>query len=314
MRASRTLLRQGALALVVLFLAACGGSSNDTDPASASIPPTPSVVYPSSVPATAVVTLDGSGSTATGGRTLTYSWVLTTVPTGSAATLGSPTASKTSLTTDLVGNYVVTLTVSDGLKSQSVPITVGTTAYTPPTILSDLVVPVSGNVQLFLSADEGTSTIVWTVDGAVIGSGAVVGWDTTTVGNGNHVVAAQVQSPSAYVINVSSTFKVAQTTVSFTSEAISESAGVFTAIVGAQSANGIVRIDAALDGVAVGSLAAPNTCLDPTGVACAAAGLNNGYTFSGSVASGSHVVVVTATDGIGNSLQTQLRLNVTDVP
>jgi hypothetical protein len=310
MRASRTL-RQGALALVVFLLAACGGNKDDTN-TSTPAAPTPSASYPATVPATAVVTLDGSGSTASSGRTLTYSWVLTSVPTGSVATIGSPTAVRASLTPDVVGTYVITLTVSDGLKSQSVPIVV--TAIAPPTILSDLVEPVSGVVQLSLSVDQGTaSTITWTVDGVAIGTGATVGWTTTSVPDGSHVVVAQVQTVSNYAVTLSRTFQVRQTTVSFTSATAVEVAGVFTAIVGAQSVNGILRVDATLDGVALGSLAAPNACVDPTGAACASTGLN-GYSFSGSVASGLHVVVVTATDGIGNSLGTQLRLTVIDVP
>jgi hypothetical protein len=202
--------------------------------------------------------------------------------------------------------------VNDGSQSQSVSFAITATAYTPPTILTDLVEPVSGTVQLSLSSSQGTSTIAWTVDGVTLVSGTTASWDTTAVTNGSHVIIAQVQA-AGYYVNVSRTIQVMQTTVSFTSEVISESAGAFTAIVGAQSVNGILRVDASLDGVAIGSLAAPNSCVDPTGAACASTG-PNAYTFTGRVGSGQHVVLVTATDGIGNALGTQLRLNVTDVP
>ncbi len=313
MRALRTL-RQGALTLVFFFLAACGGSKNDASTTTTAIgAPTAIATYASSVPATAVVTLDGSASTAVGGGPLTYAWALTSVPTGSTATIANTTAAQAQLTTDVVGTYTVTLTVNDGQKSQVASFSLATNAYTPPTIVSSLVEPVSGVVQLSLSADQGTSTVAWTVDGTSIGSGATVNWDTTRVADGSHVVVAQIQSIAKYSIGISRTFQVMQTPVNFTSATISESAGVFTAIVGPQSVNGIVRVDATLDGVAIGSLAAPNTCLDPTGAACVATGAN-GYVFTGTVASGLHVVVVTATDGIGRNLGSQLSLNVTDVP
>ncbi len=314
MRALRTL-RHGALALVVVILAACGGSKSDTSGtnAIATAPPTPSATYSSTVPTTAIVTLDASGSTATSGGTLTYAWALTSLPAGSAATISNPTAVQATFTPDVVGTYKFTLTVNDGFKSQSVAFNVGAVQFMPPAILSNLVEPVSGAVQLFLSVDEGTATINWTVDGVAIGTGAIVSWDTTSVANGSHVIVAQIQSVLKYTVSVNRTIQVTQTPVSFTSATISESAGAFTAVVGAQSVNGILHVDATLDGVALGTLGAPNACTDPTGAACATTG-PNGYSFSGTVGSGAHVVVVTATDGIGKNLGIQLRLNVTDVP
>ncbi len=309
MRAS-SMLRQASL-LFFVFLAACGGNKSDSSTSTAA--PTPSAKYSSSVPVTAVVTLDGSGSTETSGGTLTYSWTLNSRPTGSIATIATPTAVQATFTADVVGAYGLTLTVNDGFKSASVPFTVTAVAFTPPTILSDLVEPVSGVAHLSLSVDQGTSTVNWTVDGVALGSGATVAWDTTVFANGNHAVVAQIQTTLNYSVYVARTIQVVQSPVSFTSSTITESAGLFTAIVGAQSVNGILRVDATLDGVAVGSLAAPNACVDSTSGACAATG-PNGYGFGGNVTSGQHVVVVTATDGIGRQLGIQLRLNVTDVP
>jgi hypothetical protein len=292
------------MALVFLLLAACGGSDSS---------PLLSANYPSTAPVGSVVSLNGSGSTASNGGTLTYSWVLTGRPTGSSATIVNPTAAQATLTPDVVGTYTITFTVSVGSKSQSTQTTLTATAYTPPTILSDLVEPVSGTVQLSLSTDPGTATVSWTVDGtALAATGAAVSWNTTTFTDGGHVVIAQLQS-TGYVVNVTRTFQTKQSTVSFTSATISESAGVFTAVVGAQSANGILGVSATLDGVAIGTLAAPNSCVDPNSAVCTAVGPYD-YAFSGSVGSGAHVVVVTATDGIGNTLGTQLRLTVTDVP
>jgi len=219
------------------------------------------------------------------------------------------------LTPDIAGYYGITLAVNDGVQTASIPFVVTAVAYTPPMILSDLVEPVSGVVMLSLSsAQDPTATIGWLADGVAIGTGTTVSWDTTSLANGSHVVTALVQTDSNYsVVTVTRTFQTKQTTVSFITPTIAESAGALTAIAGAQSVNGIVSVAATLDGVAIGSLAVPNGCLDYTGVACASSG-PNGYSFSQTVGSGAHVVVITATDGIGNSLGTQLRLTVTDVP
>lgn len=312
MRASQ-LLRQRAVALVFLFLAACGGSGNDDASIAANAPPTASATYAASVPATAVVTLDGSASNATSGGRLTYNWALTGVPDGSTATITNPTAVQATLATDAVGTYTVTLTVSDGFKSQVASFTLVTVAPTP-TILSDLVEPVSGAVQLSLSTAQGSNTVSWTVDGRTIGSGAAVTWDTTSFADGNHVVVAQIQSVAKYTLTATRTFQVAQSPVRFTSATITETAGLFIATVGAQSANGIQHVDGTLDGMALGSLGTPNACVgDPSGAACATTG-SNGYMFRGTLGSGQHTVVVTATDGVGRALGTQLRLTVTDVP
>lgn len=60
------------------------------------------------------VTLDGSASSDANGDTLSFSWVLISKPTTSAATLSSSTSVKPTFVTDLVGTYVVGLIVNDG--------------------------------------------------------------------------------------------------------------------------------------------------------------------------------------------------------
>ena len=47
----------------------------------------------------------------------TYSWALTTVPAGSAATLASTTAANPSFKADVAGAYVATMTITDGSKN-----------------------------------------------------------------------------------------------------------------------------------------------------------------------------------------------------
>ena len=312
MRASRSL-RLWVCCLFLLPLVACKGGGDGP----IKTPPTASVTVASSVPVTAVVTLDGSGSVAKNGGLLIYKWTLTSKPTGSTATISDPAASMPVLTPDLVGTYAVTLVVNEGDQVASVSTSFVATAYTPTTtITADIVEPVSGSVQLGLSSTT-TAAVSWTVDGTALNTGSAlttvnlgtpVTWDSTTVANGSHVVVALLQF-NGYTLSLSRTFQVSQTTVSFNGATISVSSGVYNAITGAASTNGIVLVSATLDGVAIGSLTAPNACLDSTGVACATTG-PNGYNFTGAAGSGSHVIVITATDGAGKRLSTQLPFTV----
>lgn len=59
--------------------------------------------------------LDASGSFDANGDSLSYRWSMVSQPWGSAAGLSSPDSGATVLNTDMVGEYVVSLTVSDGL-------------------------------------------------------------------------------------------------------------------------------------------------------------------------------------------------------
>ncbi len=66
------------------------------------------------VPASALVQLDGSGTTDVDGDSLTYSWTLISVPGGSSATLSDPTAVNPTFIADVAGSYIAQLVVSDG--------------------------------------------------------------------------------------------------------------------------------------------------------------------------------------------------------
>lgn len=64
-----------------------------------------------------LVTLNGSASTNPSGLgTLTYSWAFTSKPAGSAATLSNPTSVSPTFTPDKAGDYLVALTVSNGVQ------------------------------------------------------------------------------------------------------------------------------------------------------------------------------------------------------
>ena len=66
-----------------------------------------------------LIFLNGGASTDANGDALTYSWVLTTRPAGSNATLAGSFSINPSFTADSAGNYVASLIVNDGKDSSS---------------------------------------------------------------------------------------------------------------------------------------------------------------------------------------------------
>jgi hypothetical protein len=97
-----------------------------------------------------LVTLDGSGSTDVDGDALTYAWGLTSIPSGSGATLDDPARVTPSFVADRAGTYVAQLIVNDGLLSSAADTIVVTTANTAPIADAgpDQVVTAGGLVSL----------------------------------------------------------------------------------------------------------------------------------------------------------------------
>ena len=78
-------------------------------------------------------TLTGAASSDPDGDALTYQWAFTSVPAGSAATLAGASSMAPSFTADVVGAYVVSLTVTDPSGAASID-SVTVNAFTPATV------------------------------------------------------------------------------------------------------------------------------------------------------------------------------------
>ena len=65
--------------------------------------------------------LDGSGSSSSCGRLLTYSWAFVSLPAGSSVVLNDPNIVNPSFVADVVGQYVVRLVVTDSAGLNSDP-------------------------------------------------------------------------------------------------------------------------------------------------------------------------------------------------
>lgn len=135
-----------------------------------------------------LITLDGTGSSDPNGDPLTYSWVMTSKPGGSASTLALNTTVYPTFTPDVVGAYVVTLTVSDGSLTNASALTINAAAVnTAPTAritainnaLTGVLLNLSGSTS---SDPQGSSlTYLWTLTTLPVGSTAAL--SSTTIVN-----------------------------------------------------------------------------------------------------------------------------------
>ena len=125
--------------------------------------------------------LDGSGSADPDGDILTYAWVLAT-PDGSAAEIVAADTAMPSFTTDVVGDYIAELTVSDGEFSDSDSVTINAVnpAENQAPVAdagSDQAVEVGATVALdgtgSSDADGDTLTYSWVLE-SPMGSSAVL--------------------------------------------------------------------------------------------------------------------------------------------
>jgi hypothetical protein len=126
--------KSGLLMLSVSLLSGCFDGSTDTpatDPDNRR--PVANAGDDQTVNNLTEVTLDGGASSDADGDSLDYDWEFASVPAGSTAQLLDPTSDSPSFTPDVVGDYVVELTVDDGFANGTNSDRVTITAEDPGT-------------------------------------------------------------------------------------------------------------------------------------------------------------------------------------
>ena len=109
---------------IVSALSACGGSSNsDTDSTNNSSEnnlPVANAGIDQTLFLDSTVNLSGAQSSDSDGDSLSYSWNLATLPSGSFANLANDTDVAPSFVADVVGSYTIELTVNDGIANSEI--------------------------------------------------------------------------------------------------------------------------------------------------------------------------------------------------
>jgi len=123
----KTILNLLVSLILTSTLTACGGSDSETteseaidnditnsDTTTANTAPVAHAGSDQTVFINSTVELSGELSSDTDGDSLGYSWSLSTLPSGSVAVLSNESTVSSSFTADVIGSYVVNLTVNDG--------------------------------------------------------------------------------------------------------------------------------------------------------------------------------------------------------
>ena len=184
-----------------LLISACGGGGGDSpapnDPNNPVNPTNPVQTKPSaviqikvgdtvlvsgdSVAAGSTISLDASGSTTPNG-TLSYSWTINKQPESSNAIIGNAQAAQTSFMPVVAGEYVLTLTVSNGSESATQQLVLTVTSDKPVAAVAESVINVpQGRVQLDgrssqppTGGDVSLLTYSWTLVGVPPGSNSTL--------------------------------------------------------------------------------------------------------------------------------------------
>ncbi len=139
------------------------------------------------VPVLSTVTLNGGGSTNPSGiGSLTYSWAIQSAPAGSTAALSNAGSVIATFAPDLVGTYVVALTVNNGSQTDTNTVTISTTD-----------VPPAANAGANQTVAVGSLvTLNGTKSSDVNSQPLNYAWSFVTIPNGSAAALSSIRSPN----------------------------------------------------------------------------------------------------------------------
>jgi hypothetical protein len=139
------------------------------------------------VPVLSTVTLNGGGSTNPSGiGSLTYSWAIQSAPSGSTAALSNANSAIATFMPDLLGTYVIALTVNNGSQTDANTVTISTTD-----------VPPTANAGSNQTMAVGSSvTLNGTKSSDVNNQPLSYSWSLLSVPNGSSAFLSAVRSPN----------------------------------------------------------------------------------------------------------------------
>jgi hypothetical protein len=215
----------------------------------------------------------------------------------------------------LVSGRTVSLLTSQGAPSVAVTVPGGT-----PQILVNMTEPLSGSAQLAVGDGSTSPTyraVTWYADLKLVGTGAAspgnpVSWNTATATNGAHLILARVETSPDARLELRRTLNVVNSNLAVNAS-VSGKTGSINVDVRASSQYGIAKVEAAVDGKPLPTLTTPNACSARFG--CGTAFDAYRFTLDASaLGSGSHVMVVTATDLAGARQQATVQVPVANPP
>jgi hypothetical protein len=143
-----------------------------------------------------VVVLNGSGSASAPQDTVNYTWSLIAKPTGSGASLSAATGTSVNFIPDLVGNYVITLLVTDATTGANSTFTTTVEVTQGPTaVISGSATPVAeANAPTFASSVGVPVTLRGSGSYELGGAALTYAWSFTTMPAGSQ---ASINAPTS---------------------------------------------------------------------------------------------------------------------
>jgi hypothetical protein len=187
------------------------------------------------------------------------------------------------------------------------------TAVGQPAIVVTTSEPVAATTNLILAPATGGSTLSWTADGLVIGTGNNITWNTASLPDTSHIVAVRADLNTGVFVDTRRTVVTANTTLNVAANYQQLSSASFVVDVTASSPLGVASVEARMDGGAPQTLTARNAC----SLSCIGGTGFTLYRFTynpTTLGSGAHTATIRVTDTGGGVKQITLAVQVSNAP